>query len=219
MKKIGLLICLFFIFIFESEAKCEYSEVARLKEYASNINISYDYRIQNGTVYFKTTLNNIIPQIYIIDNKTNIKYTYSNTNNGELVIDNYTDTSGDRYVMYASGGECDGKRLLSKYYSFPQYNIYYNSKECEGIQNYYLCKKWVSRGTSFNNFYENIEDYKNSQNEALSSEDEEDIIIETSLVDEFFRFYAKYYYLILIPIISVCVILILYQRKKEKFKL
>lgn len=219
MKKIIFLFCFFLSFMITINADCTYSDISRLKGYASNINISYDYRIENNTVYFKTTINNLTPELYMVDNATNKKYFYSDSNNGELIIDNYTNVTKDKYVIYASTSNCEDKRLLTKYYSFPQYNIYYESQECQGIQNFYLCKKWVSEGTSFNKFYEIVEEYKNSKNVIEEEDEQQKIIIEKSLLDKILEFYAKNYYYILIPITIICLIIILYQRKKDNFDL
>lgn len=219
MKKIIFLVCLFSSFVCCVKAECTYSEISRLKGFASNINISYEHKIVDQNACFNVTINNLTPDLYVVDNFTNKNYFYSDSNNGELMINDCIDISNNKYIVYASTPNCLGKRLLSKYISFPKYNIYYGLDECDGIHNFYLCKKWVPEGTSFSKFHEQVEEYKNSKKTVEDDIKEEKIIIEKSLLDKILDFYAKYYYYILVPITLISLIVILYQRKKDNIKL
>lgn len=219
MKKIIFLLFLVFCFVFSVKAECTYSEISRFKGFASNINISSEYKIVDQSACFVVTINNLTPDLYIVDNYTDKKYFYSDSNNGELIINDCIDVPNNRYIVYASTPNCYEKRLLSKYISFPKYNIYYGLEECDGIHNFYLCKKWVPEGTSFSKFYDQVEQYKNSKNLVEDEIKEENIIIEKSLLDKILDFYAKYYYYILVPITLISLMVILYQRKKDNIKL
>jgi len=68
MKKILLafaLMCLPFIKV--EALYCSYSEQARLKKMASNINYTYDFVEVDNTVNFKITLVNLRPELYLVD--------------------------------------------------------------------------------------------------------------------------------------------------------
>ena len=219
MKKIIFLICMFFFIVFSVKAECTYSEISRLKGYASNINISSEYKILEQRACFVVTINNLTPDLYVVDKFTNKTYYYSDSNNGELVLLDCISVFDNTYTIYSSIPNCSGKKLLSKYYSFPQYNFYHNLEECRDIQNYYLCRKWVSKGTNFSKFYEQIEEYKESKNKIEEEQKVENIIVEKKLLDKILDFYAQYYYYILIPTTIISLIVIICERKKDNIKL
>jgi len=224
MKKHNLFILFILLFIgFKTNVKafsyggCNYSQIARLKSFASNVNITYDYYIQNNTAYFNVTLTNITPEIYFIDSNSNKKYTYSDTQNGQITIYNqiYSKIS---YKFYSNLPECHGVKLNTKYHTLPSYNIYYNSALCKGIENYNLCQKWVKNNYSYDEFEELVNKYKNSKSEE-KVENEVEITYEKTVFDYFVEFYVKYYYLILIGIIVICFVVIYFNKKKNSFNI
>lgn len=194
---------------------CEYSEISNLKSFVSNVNISYDYYIYDNEAYFDVTLTNLVSGIYFVDSKTGIKYFYDNTNDGEIIIKGYKN-SGGNYKFYSALDKCYGVKLGNKYYSFPTYNRYYESDICKENQNYSLCQKWTKVTYSYNELKEKIDEY-NKKNEILESEKEPTIIYDKTLLDVFVSFYVKYYYIILIGIIAVCVITMIINSRKNKF--
>lgn len=216
-----LFIVLFMGFKFEvkslSYGGCEYSQISRLKSIVSNINITHDYYIQNNQAYFNITLSNLVPEIYFIDSKNKVKYTYANSQNGQITIYNQTDTQVS-YKFYSNLNMCPGVKLSTKYYNLPIYNLYYNSDLCKGIENYNLCKKWTKNNYSYDEFKEVVDKYK-QQKEKVTIEDEIKVTYEKTLLNYFIDFYVKYYYLLLIGIIVICFIIMYINRKKNKFDL
>ena len=210
-----------FIFVFNSKIKsltyggCEYSEISRLKSFTSNINITYDYYIYNNQAYFNVTLNNIVPGMYFIDSTTGIKYNYSDTNDGEITINGYSN-SGGNYKFYSSLDKCYGVKLGNKYYSFPTYNRYYENELCKENKNYSLCQKWIKVTYSYDEFKKKIEDY--NKNNQISDEQKQPIVVyNKTVLDILVGFYVKYYYVILISIIVICAIIMVINRRKNKF--
>ena len=70
MKKVWLffLVLVIPIGVFaRAKTSCDYTLLSKLKRYASNVNIIYDYKIINDEVYFDITISNVVPQIYISD--------------------------------------------------------------------------------------------------------------------------------------------------------
>lgn len=218
MKKIILFFLSIFLFINSSALTyggCDYSTVSRMKSIVSNINISYDYKMVNNEVSFSVTLNNLTNDIYFYDTNTHKTYYYSNTNNGELTINNYSGYSGN-YKFYSNNNNCRGISLGTKYYSFPSYNKYYNHSFCLDVPNYSLCQKWANVNYSQEEFEKMILDYMNKEGEV-----EEEIIIEyeKTFLDEIVEFYVKYYYIILGILILVCTTIIIIYNKKNRFNL
>lgn len=196
---------------------CEYSKISKLKSLVSNINLSYDYSIVNNNVSFSVTISNLVPEIYFVDSQTETIYNYGSSINGEIVIDNYKNSSGS-YKFYSAVDECYGIKLGNKYYSFPNYNYYYDTPICKENKNFSLCQKWVKVTYSYNELKERIDEYneKNTLNE-----DEQSSITEykETYLDMLVKIYIKYYYFILIGIIAICVIIILINKKKNSFDL
>lgn len=218
-KNIFLAVLLFFININISALTyggCEYSDVSRMKSLVNNVNVYYDYRIENNTAYFDVTLTNIMPGMRFIDSYNDKTYYYSDTNNGEIIITGYDSQSGN-YRFYFDNSNCPNVKLGTKYYNFPYYNAYYESSECSDIQEFSLCQKWVNSYYSYDMFHKIVTEYKEKKNiEQIDNETEEDV---NGLFDAIIDFYAKYYYLILIPIIAICGLVIIIDRRKSRFKL
>ncbi len=199
-----------------SYSGCEYSTVSRYKSFVTNVNISYDYRIVNGSVYFDVTLTNIVPGMYFRDSETGKTYTYSNTVNGEITIKNYTGNSGN-YKFYPTTQGCNNILLGTKYYKFPIYNSHYNDPLCSDIPNYGLCQRWVKNNLNYSEFKRLVLEYKQSLEEKPEMIEPEQI--SKGFIDVIIDFYVKYYYLLLPILIIICVIIIFNQNKKNRFNL
>ena len=222
MKKKILLVIILFILPINAlgltYGGCDYSTVSKLKSLVTNINISYSYRIENNNAYFDITLNNLTPDIYFYDQKNNKNYYYSDTNNGEITIKNYTSNgSTGTYKFYSAKDECYGIKLGSKYYKLPNYNAYYSSKLCEGISNYSLCQKW----TTINYSYEEVETLVNEYKKGINQEDitDDNITYEKTFLNKLLDFYVNYYYYLLIGIIVIFGLIIIIKKRKDKIKL
>lgn len=196
---------------------CSYSEVSKLKAFVSNVNMSYDYYILNNKAYFNLTINNIVPNIYFIDLYTGKTYNYSDTNDGEITLYDYSIFKGS--INFYSGLEkCYGIKLGTKYYKFPQYNIYYEDPLCLENKNFSLCQKWQKTTYSYSELKNKIEEHnKIIENEQI--EDKTQVEYEKTILDKFVEFYTKYYYILLSGIIFICVIIMIVSSKKNRFNI
>lgn len=216
MKKIVCLLVMFFVLTNVKALNyrgCDFSEIARMKSFINNINISYDY-IMNEYPIFSITLNNIQPDVYFIDNATDREYRYQDTNYGEITIGGYTEGTSGKYKFYSANSMCYGVNLGSKYYKIPSYNPYYNDPLCDGL-NIKLCDKWVSINYTKDEFESLINEYKNRETNSISNDTE----YNESLADKIVNFYVKYYIYILLSVIISCTIIIIVTRKKDRFDL
>lgn len=221
MKKVKFIILIILLFILNIRvvsAKCNNSYLSELRGISSNVNFSYDYYIENGDAIFNLIINNLTPNMYIINNDSNERYNYENTTNGELTIYGLKNLSSISFSMYAVGEGCDNKKLLTKYIKLPSYNQYYENEICKGIEEFQLCNKWLKQEISYNTFTEQVKKYKQSL-ESKTDGDDSEITIKDDLIDKIVKYYSKYYYVILIIIIVICAIIILYQNKKNRFKI
>ena len=217
MKKVILFLIIGFVFINCSALNyggCDYSVVSRMKSIVSNINMVYDYKIINNEVYFSVTLTNLTDDIYFYDSQKQRNYYYSDTNNGEITIYDYI-TSGS-YKFYSNNASCKGINLGSKFYKFPEYNVFYTDSLCSDIPNYSLCQKWVNVNYSRSEFEYKVLEYKNSKQKI---EDEIYIEYEKNIIDKIVEIYVKYYYYFLGSIIILLILIIIISDKKNKFKL
>ena len=221
MRKIKLIL-LFVLFIpvvvnARSRTDCDYTLLSRLKKTASNINVSYTYKEENENVLFIVTINNLTSDMHLKDNITNKIYNYDNTNNGELVISGYSNIKKITYTIYSSNQGCIDETLITKIINLPTYNKYYKYPECNGLENYKICKKWSSYNESYEEFLNDIKELtKEEIKEDITQKEQEEY---NTILDIIGNLYIKYYYLILVPIIVGGLIIIIIQRRKNRFKL
>lgn len=216
MKKIALFIISTFIFINLVSAKCTNSDIAKLKKYANNINLSYNFYYDLNNPMFSITVNNIIPDIYIVDSRDDIKYTYLNTSNGEITIYNYRPNyDSGKYTIYSNTNECVGYKVGVKYYKFPKYNFYYDTKYCEGYKNLKICNRFYDTSNYTSDQVKKIiEDYNKEDNK-----EDEIKYVNKSFLDTIIEFYVHNYIILLVSIITICLLIIFIERKRDKFKL
>ena len=223
MKKIFLVVILpliAFCYVFNIKALsyggCGYSEISRLRNFVSNVNLSYDYYILNNLAYFNVTVSNLVPDVYFVDSSDGAVYYYDASVDGEIIIRDIKKTSGN-LKFYSAKQDCYGVKLGNKYYNLPTYNIYYNDELCKKNSNFSLCQKWVKVNYSRDEFEMLIKKYNTKEN--YETEDEIEVVYKKTILDHFVNFYVKYYHITLIGIIAVCVLVMVVSRKKNKFDL
>ena len=222
MKKIWLFILMLIlpVSVFaRANTKCDYSLVSKLKKYASNVNIIYDYKIENNEAIFTVTINNLVPEIYILDEVTGTSYYYDNTNNGELVIPGIKNVKKLKYKVLSRNGECANELLLTHYITLPVYNKFSTDPLCEGIENYKLCYTFLDTDITYEEFKKKVEAYKNKEEEKP---DEEKVkTTKKSDWDKFLDFMLKYgVYIVALLAILITFISVRRSRKNQfDFKL
>ena len=195
-----------------SKTSCDYGLVSRLKGLASNVNITYSYEISNDMVKFNIELVNLNEDIYFVDNNTKNRYYYSDTVDGKITLNNYL--SGKvSFTIYSNNSDCLDEKLTVKYVNLPYYNKYYKYDECRGVEDFYICQKWVKYDGGYSDFLDDINSYKKSlDTNSLIIEDD-----NKNWFDDFVGFFLSYYYIVM-PIMILFIVNIIYLFKYIKFK-
>lgn len=211
MPKKGLFYILVFIILFTPtlvSAKCSNAEKVRLASLAGNVSVTYDYIETDTGVTFNVVFTNLQPDFYILDVTNQTRYYYTSN---ELVLYNYQPSTNYRFDIYGTG-ECES-RLYSHYITPPGYNPYYRDPVCNGVDAS-ICQKWVKVTYDYNTFVNEVNKYKNKNNDIIVSEEEKVM----GLYDYILELFIKYYYIAL-PIIIVsgsAGIIILSKKKKDE---
>lgn len=154
---------------------CDSNDIVRLKELAQNVDVSYQYvnnvedEAENNQVdnldefdgivsndIYNVQISNITDEIYIKDTNYN-EYRLNDAVDGIL---HFTTNSGTvTYYVYSSN--CLDKLLRTITLQLDKYNIYADSKECEGIsaEELAVCDKWYQGDLSYSQFIKKIDEY------------------------------------------------------------
>ncbi|MDD2377611.1 MAG: hypothetical protein PHD10_00815 [Bacilli bacterium] len=202
------------------KAQCGYSEKVRLQKIASNVNFSYDYiETKKGSsvnnVEFIITIANIHPDIYIEDTSSGTVYTFAK-NSSVVTERNYSAGINVMYKIYGKTKNCNDELLLTNYVNTPNYNRFYNDEACRGIENHELCQKWSKVNLNYSDFVKKIDAYKKS---LIVEEEPVEPEKKTFNYNFIYFFISKYYFIIMISIIVVCLFLMYRINKKNSFDL
>ncbi|MEG2321929.1 MAG: hypothetical protein RSB71_00355 [Bacilli bacterium] len=208
-----LLICLILLMpIVKVDALyCQYNDLARLKKMAANITTTYEYTVSDKAI-FSITLFNLHPSLYVVDTTNNKTYNYQNN---ELILNNYNGGQTVIYKVYTNQSDCSKELLTTIRVVLPTYNIYYQDKICEGLNNYELCQKWSSHNLSYNDFIKNVTAYKESLKVDVPDVSEPVTKIKDNIINKVVAFILDYYYLFLIIVIAGSGIGIIKINKKD----
>lgn len=203
-------------------AECTYSEKVRLQKIAGNINFSYDFeeKIADGKVNgieFFITIANIHPDVYIKDTLKNVNY-YYNANSPIIRNGDYISGIATVFKVYSNVENCKNELIYTKYVNLPYYNRYYADDACKGIENYELCQRWQSTTLTYSQFIKKVNEYKESiiKKPNPDETDKDDNGFDFELI---YQFISKYYFVILVSVIVVCLSAIFYLNKKDSFDL
>lgn len=211
MKKMSIFLILFVTMLFPSSIKaaCSNSENVKLKNMASNINITYVFDESIGK--FTIVISNLRPEIYL---KTPSNQIMQYNNGNDILLAGYSPNESFGFKIYANSPNCPNKMVLTKYATTPQYNPFYKDAVCVGAEEYRYCQKWIKNPLNYENFVKDVNAYKQNKESKITTEEEKEV---KGFYDYILEFYAKYYYFILPPVILVCLLLIHQRKKKEEF--
>ena len=213
IKKLFWLLILLVPFSIKA-VNCDYQDLSRYQQLASNINFSYDYIEANNSVTFNITVSNMPDELYIIDTSTGNVFSKATTGLSETILYGYQAGTNYRFDIIPYDEYCYGT-TLTKYVNLPAYNSYYLDSVCNGAESFSLCQKWTDVNLSHEEFVKQVNEYKNS-NKQIENNSE---YIQNDFLNKIIVGFLDNYVIILVSIIVVCTIGIIILSKKDKFNL
>lgn len=218
-KKIILFIVSLFIFplniLAKSQITCDHDEFSNLRKYASNINISYNYYLDNGEPYFNVVINNVPSNLYIQNEDTGQKYYYDDNNKGEIVISGLHNVTSLKFASYSNIPTCMDEALSIYYVSLPIYNKYADDPLCEENKNFRLCTRFLTSEVTREYFDEQIQEYIESKNKPATEEEKEEKKVKN--FDSWQDLVIRYSPLAAILLIVLIVFIVQRRKKKNSF--
>jgi hypothetical protein len=209
MKRvIKLLIILVIIFSNKVNAwYCDYKFLANLKNLASNIKYTYNYKMVNGSPVFNITLTNIPANTYIINDSTGGIY-YPKKNMDEVTFYGFKDNKSYEFTVRTNELYCEETVVSKIYVPLPAYNKYFNDPLCTEFPNHSLCQRWNTVNISYEEFKSKMIKFKEEELQKEYVEPKE---------NKWLKLYLDYYYIILPAIIIFCLGYIYNERQKDTF--
>lgn len=212
ISKIFVFCVLSFLLPGKIYALCDNSELAGLKELASNINVSYKYKIQNSDATFDISFDNVFSKMYLQDKNGNKYYSNVIEKNNQIVFYNYPDNKNYSFDVYVNGGECNGQYLHTIYATTPKYNPFYTFSVCDDAKEYKLCQRWTKHSLTSSEFKKNVQNYIAERDKITEIEKKDETAI--SYILDFVR---NYYMYIIIGIVLIIVVIKFIRYKKDSF--
>lgn len=216
IKTIMLIVIMFCCVSKVNADTCSTTEKKDLIKSAKNIEIiayldeEYNpYHEYNYNVY----LTNFTSDYYIIDSLGN-RFEYEQSYTDDSVFGVYEPGSKVSFKIYGSyDGKCPNVLLTTSSIKFDYYNDYSTRKECEGIEEFYLCKRNYSGDIESEEwFLSQIEGYKNGTVDNVEDIEDDDE-----------SFLSKYKAIVIILIVVVIIALILlivhFIKNRNKIKI
>lgn len=180
MKKLIIILLMFFVYLISISAECTDSAYANLVFEAKELEYNYVlYDTGLETKYplmrYRMTVNNITSNLLvrygeegtIITTRNN---TISNLKPGETQFFS---------IVGSASSACPGRELSSKYITLPDYNGYINTDECKESPEFKYCNKdeSISEIVSYEDF---IDSYYTYYTEKINKEEVPEEIVETN---------------------------------------
>ena len=165
IKKILIVFVIMFLFVSKVDADtCTKTEKNTLTKGAKTIEIipylsgEFDpNRVYNYSVY----ITNLTKDYYVVDSN-GYRFEYSNDYNADSLFGIYKPGSKVSFKIYgAYDGVCPDVLLATKTIRFEYFNDYSTYEECEGFEDFNLCKRnYSGKIESDEWFFEQLEKYK-----------------------------------------------------------
>lgn len=207
-KYLLLIISLVSYFAFSSNvnaALCDKEHINQLKELANQVEIDYEYIVDNdedGDGEFTTNMyyvgvNLLSSELYITDGKK--KYYYNDSEAG--IIKLYYNSGTIEFDIYSN--TCQDLILRTITINLPKFNIFSYRNECEQLKEYDLnvCDPWYQGSIDVESFNNVVSKYLNK---SVVTKD-------SNFIDDLIAFFSNYWMHIFGIIILIVVIIIVYK--------
>lgn len=198
-----------------THAECDYQRQAELSRIASNVQLNYNYSMNEGLT-FTLYVNNLTDDIYIVDN---YGQRLSGAGDKQLIyspsrVSGFQSGDQVRFDIYSNDSNCPNVLLLTKYINFPIFNPYSNFEDCKQNPNFKYCQIWAD--TSSVTHEQFINELNGSKSQSVENAEE----IKQNIFDEILSFLSRPYIMIvgLILLTLVLISLFIYILKRKKYK-
>jgi hypothetical protein len=185
---------------------CDYNELARLKNIASNINVSYDYIEQEDKMVYTIFFNNIQDGVTIKNVNGEV---LTNIVEDRVIINDYISDGVDVFTVNGEVPFCKSGELSKIYLNLPFYNKFYKLPVCNNLD-YEYCDRFFRHSLSEETFIARVNEYKKEINDDKEKE---------TIKKYWFEYINEYYYYTLILIIASSSYAIYVLIKKDDFDL
>lgn len=160
-----------------ADNKCTSDEMQRLKKLASNVEVRYEYKIDDvkvGNVMYKEPAFSIIASnlnkdllVMIIEDEYADKYREFKSNTGSYTLDGFK--SGDKVQITIKAfvpNACSGQVLSKTTINLPYYNLFASNELCQKYPEFKYCVEWLDKPIERNVFNREINEYINVLNKG-----------------------------------------------------
>lgn len=212
MKKFLKFFIITFLFIFTKSVNaasvCSYEEQIELNQKAGNVKVSYDvveevvhYTEDTTRKLFEISILNITDDLYVVvkndADKTVITFTSKDVKDGIAkfrwaYVEDVTNFTFDIYTSNKT--KCPNEKYKTLTLSTPRYNKYFNWEVCQGNEDFYLCKEFVTAAKiPQKDVFDQIGKYKQHQINENGEEPES----KPTFIDNFIKFVNEYKFYII----------------------
>jgi hypothetical protein len=185
---------------------CDYNELARLKNIASNINVSYDYTEQEDKLVYTIYFNNVQDDVTVKNAKGEV---LTNLVEDRIILQDYVSDGIDVFTINGEVPFCKSGELSKIYLNLPFYNRFYKLDVCKDLD-YEYCDRFFKHSLSEEAFVKRVNAYKKEVNEEEKPE---------TIKKYWFDYINEYYYYALVLVIASSSYAIYVLIKKDDFDL
>ncbi len=163
MKKrwIIFFVVLFFLFIPNTYAVCNDSELAQKMLIADNVIINYQ-NIEKEN--FNLVISNLTEDLFLIDD-TNQKYIYGT--NDILTLNNYIAGNTYSFRVFSKSGTCKNIKIATKVITLPKYNSFSEDEYCLEHPDFKYCDPWCNEYLDASIIADAINEYEDNFDNQL----------------------------------------------------
>lgn len=228
LKVLLIIIAIVFLNIKVDAATCDNNTKKTLKKEAQQVNITTELQKPSDAPGADNTIYSYDVRLLNVSNNMTYEigswiYQYSDAVDGELYVKNAYLMGGYRVSIIITASNktaCSGEVLRTVYVNLPRYNIYSERKECEGLNEYAICKRTANtENVDETEFLKRVEEAKKQkiedEKETPKVEEKENVLDK---INNFFSEYKNIIIPIAVILAVLIIIMIIVKTRKNKNK-
>ncbi len=216
MKKLLIVLSIFFFGICKYSAECSYKDLRELNTFAAYVETSYKYNEETG--YFDLTITNLGDKLYVNGKKTDLGELYF-PKDGVVSINNLKLGTTYSFQLEAGGStNCVAEKLRVLTVRIPYKNYYYGSDACRGHENLNVCNsEFLDYQISENVFLSLISQKPDTTKDDNPKEPEKDLTFMERVVEYVSNIYVKIIVVVITSIITISIYQVVLRKIKHGF--